>query len=111
MTDPRLTEKDFARAVVDLAKRHGWAVYFTWYRASVNEKRQGYQVSGFPDLVLVRGATKERQARLLFVELKLDGKQPTATQREWLELLGAVHGVGVFLWRPSDWATIMEVLR
>ena len=104
MNDPRLTEKDFARSVVDYAHLRHWLVYFTWYRAGVNERRQGYQVSGFPDLVLVR------PPRLVFAELKVKDNQPTATQKEWLDLLGKVAQVESYLWRETDWSKIMEVL-
>ncbi len=83
--------------------------------------------AGFPDLVLLRGV------RLIFAELKADGKYPTPAQREWLdELRGvgeAVDGavgraqvvvvddpdtpepsVEAYVWRPKDWDEIERVL-
>jgi hypothetical protein len=93
----RVTEKDFAQCVVDLAHLHGWFVYRAW--TSIHSP------AGWPDLTMVRGE------RLVAAELKREGKQPTPAQRRWLDALGAVPSIEVFVWRPSDWAEIVEVLR
>jgi hypothetical protein len=50
---------------------------------------------GFPDEVLVG------RRRMLYRELKQQGKKPTAAQQKWLDRLQALgHDVGV--WRPED---------
>jgi hypothetical protein len=35
----------------------------------------------------------------------------TAAQRRWLDLLEGCPAVEVFVWRPSDWPAVQEVLR
>lgn len=92
---PEQSEADFQRQVLKLAALCGWRAYHTW--TSI------HSAAGFPDLVLVR------QPRVLFVELKRDGRRPTAPQQLWLDDLEAC-GQEVYVWRPSDWQTITEVL-
>jgi hypothetical protein len=53
------------------------------------------------DLVLARRGV------VLHVELKADGKYPTAEQKRW----GTSIGDSYRLWRPKDWDRIMEELR
>jgi hypothetical protein len=51
------------------------------------------------------------QHRLVFAELKLDGKEPTPEQREWLQSLADVGGVEVYLWHlPSDLEEVAETI-
>ena len=61
--------------------------------------------SGFPDTVLVRGT------QLVFAELKMPGKTPSAAQAAWLDALGQVTTVDTHVWYPADLAQILEVLR
>lgn len=74
--------------------------------------------AGFPDLCLAGGPGD----RLLFAELKREGKWPTegrlskgvvprwvAGQREWLQRLEET-GTEVYLWWPSDVADIGTIL-
>ncbi len=56
----------------------------------------GADGAGFPDLCLVRGD------RLLFAELKQDGRYPGPKQREWHEAL-MTSGAYVYVWKPKDW--------
>ena len=60
---------------------------------------------GFPDLVLAR------QGRLIFAELKREGRKPTPPQQGWLEVLATCAGVEVYLWTPADWGEIVRILR
>jgi hypothetical protein len=90
------TEKEFQRAVIDLAERHGWRCYHT------GDSRRSEP--GYPDLTLVRRGV------LVFAELKTEGGKPTAEQRAWLADLEAVPGVTVRLWRPSDWPEVVSLL-
>lgn len=100
------TEKEFAQALVDLARLLHWRVYRTY-----DSRRSP---AGFPDLVLVRNG------RLIFAELKTAKGRLTADQTGWLAALGdverAVDGwvekfVRVYVWRPSDWPQIEQVLK
>lgn len=58
---------------------------------------------GWPDLVLVK------PGRLVFAELKMDGEQLSYEQTVVrLELMNA--GADFHIWRPSDFAQMMDVL-
>lgn len=83
--------------VVDAARLFGWAAYHPFL--SIHSPR------GWPDLALCR------PPRLVLAELKSEKGKTTPDQERWLELLGGCDGVEVFLWRPSDFDTVMEVLR
>ena len=76
--------------------------------------------AGFPDLCLARGG------RVIYAELKREGKRPDAAQMAWAwALIGNEDDEGGFpsamgngavsyrVWRPSDWVSgeIMAVLR
>ena len=54
----------------------------------------GYQ-AGYPDWTIAG------PYGLLFRELKIETKQPTAAQKAWIERLRA-NGQDVDVWRPSD---------
>jgi len=112
LMDKSMSEEDFAGAVVDLALSCGWKVKREppWRPAC----RKHDSAVGFPDLVLVR------DGRLIFAELKAEkAKKPSEAQLEWIDALehhdtrGIMqeHHYGVFVWRPSDWDEIEEVLR
>lgn len=105
---PPLTEKDFQRQVVELAKILGWRVYHPFLSK--------WSERGFPDLTMVR----PRDRRLIFAELKRDKGRLTDAQVEWQELLGALDtrgsganwtSVEVYVWHPADWDAIQECLR
>jgi len=100
-----ISEAAFQRSVEDFAALMGWV-----FRYHVYDARRSNP--GFPDLVLVR------PPRVIFAELK-DAKgrvrkakvgQPPQ-QAEWLEALLQCPGVETYLWRPSDWNQIVEVLK
>jgi hypothetical protein len=91
-----VTEKAFSEQVLTLAKLLGWTHYRVW--VSIRSPR------GFPDLVLVR------PPRLIFAELKSEKGRLTEAQRAWIELLAQVPAVETYVWRPSDWPTILAVL-
>ncbi len=102
----KITERDFQRAVVGLARLHGWRVHHT--RPALNRSGQWQTPiqgdAGFPDLVLARNG------RVIFAELKRTGRRPTLHQRMWLETLAQCDGVEVYLWNPDDWDRIVEIL-
>lgn len=96
---PTMTEKQLQGAVMNLAKLLNWRAYHPWMSVK--------SAAGYPDCTLVRGG------RLIYAELKSEVGQLSAAQREWLEELGAVPGVEVYVWYPRDWHSgeIGRVLR
>ena len=96
---PKSSEKKWRDSIRKQAKTYGWLEYTTQYSFR--------SPAGFPDLVLCHPELK----RLVFAELKLDGKEPTKEQNEWLQTLAKVEGVEVYLWHlPADLSEIAEVL-
>jgi len=96
-TDTLVTEKDFQRTVLELAKLTGWQTYHTF------DSRRSE--AGFPDLVLAR------DGRIIAAELKTESGRVTEAQRDWLTALASCPGVEVFVWRPSDWTAIEQTLK
>lgn len=100
-----MLEKELQRAVVDLARYSGWRVHHT---RTVNMAGGGWTSpgldKGFPDLVLVG------HRRIIFAELKTDRGQTTYEQKGWLDAI-ARAGAECYIWRPRDWAHIVEVLQ
>lgn len=111
-----MTEQEFLRRVIDLAKMTGWRV--AHFRPAMTAKggwitrMDGHY--GFPDLVLVR------PPRLLFAELKVGKNKVTTEQQEWLAALGRCRydpmedvatPIEVFEWRPEQWYGIVKILR
>ena len=90
-----ISEAAFQAQVVQTAELFGWSTFH------VHDMRRS--VPGWPDLVLVR-------ERVLFRELKTDRGRVTPEQQYWLDRLTAA-GQDAGLWRPSDWETIVEVLK
>ena len=110
------TEADFQNTVIELAELHRWRIYHV---ARVKGQLRSETSKGFPDLVLARHyipARSSRRAaglpagRLVFAELKLEGEDPTDEQEIWHALLRSA-GEEMYVWRPSDWREIEEVLR
>lgn len=93
----KMNEKQFLRAVRELAEWFGWRLYHTWNSI--------HSPAGFPDLVLVR------PPRVIFAELKVRGRKPTPAQQEWLNLLGECPQVEVYLWTDDGWDSIVQTLR
>ena len=104
LMEKTMSELDFARAVVDLALSCGWKVKQepVWRATS----RKHDSAVGFPDLVLAR------KGQLIFAELKAERGRVSKAQEEWMaQLRWAGTGVHVYVWKPSDWDEIVEVLR
>jgi hypothetical protein len=100
-----MTEDDFLESIIDLAHVYGWKVFHA--RAARTGKGWRTPVqgdgAGFPDLVLVR-------ERVIFAELKTDKGKLSELQEDWtLALNTAVQEV--YVWHPSDWDRIVEVLK
>ena len=105
--DRRLTEADFLRQVLDLARILGWrSAHFrpAWSGRGWRTPVQG-DGAGFPDLILVR------RERVIAAELKREqGGRVSDDQLLWLRALDAA-GLETAVWRPSDFPAIQETLR
>ncbi len=131
-----ISETAFASQVEDLLQRFGWRWMHmkpAMFRDGVWSSRMNEEGKGFPDYCAVR------PPRLIFAELKGEKGKVTPEQEAWLEDLrrcqnnvisepltlirGAaiirMKGKGitytvkpeVYLWRPSDFEKIAEILR
>jgi hypothetical protein len=118
VTGPQESERQFQRAVVDLAVRYGWMVaHFGDSRREVVDRRTGErkligdrQASGYPDLTLVR------DGRLILAELKSQDGRVRPEQERWLFQLSQLEEtcgeyVEVHVWRPRDWPQIENALK
>lgn len=97
MRQPRawaLSENAFAQQVVDLAHLLGWSVDRPW--------RSVRSPAGFPAVVR---ATPGHP--LMLAERTSDRGTRSPAQRAWLDLLAAVPGIQVVVWRPRDWEAIV----
>lgn len=88
------SEKAFQRAVTDEAERRGWK----WHHQTISKRSK----SGWPDLVLMR-------ERIIFAELKSESGTLEAEQANWRDRIQLAGGEW-YLWRPSMWCEIVEVL-
>jgi hypothetical protein len=93
----RITEKAWQQTVIDAAKALKYRVYHTF------DSRKS--APGFPDLCLIRGE------RLIFAELKAEKGKLSEAQVDWLNDLGLVETVEVYIWRPSDWPNVELILK
>jgi hypothetical protein len=94
--DKFMSEKELSQQVRQLATLKGYSVYHTFLSI--------YSDVGFPDLCLAK------KGRLIFVELKTERGKLSEAQMGWLEILAATGKCDVYLWRPSSWDEICEVL-
>lgn len=102
-----MTETDFQRQVTDLATRLGWL----WLHVRPVGDSQGRWRTptfgplgkGWPDLVLIRKGT------MIFAELKTQKGELSEAQKDVIETLQDT-GRLVYVWRPSDFNLILEVL-
>jgi hypothetical protein len=92
---PMQSEASFQAQVCELAELRGWR----WYH--VPDSR--LCPAGFPDLVLTR------RPHVIFAELKRQDGKVSRQQQTWLDELKAC-GQHVYVWRPSDWDDIVEIL-
>lgn len=109
MIAPDVSERDFQRAVIDLAHTFHWRV--AHFRTAVNPQRGNYMTpvgadgAGWPDLVLVHPGS----GRILFRELKSRSGRITAGQTRWGEWLTACR-LDWKVWRPADMPEIARTL-
>jgi hypothetical protein len=103
-----LSERDFQRAVIDLARTLGWDL-IAHFRPAMNARGHhqtpvGADGAGYPDLHLTH-----RDGREIFAELKSRRGVLTVEQERWLQRLWDC-GHLVYVWRPVDWPDIVEAL-
>lgn len=91
-----MNERAWQEQVVELATYYRWAHFHPY-----DMRRSD---AGWPDLTLVR------PPELIFVELKTEKGRLTPAQESWLHLLAA-SGQRVFVWRPSMFDAIHEILK
>lgn len=91
-----MTEAEFQRNVIDLAKTLGWLVHHD--RGDYRECIGGDP--GFPDLVLAKGG------RVVFLELKSEKGKVTDAQWAWQDQLLGVAWV-VFPWDMQEIAELL----
>lgn len=90
-------ERDFTKAIIDLAMCHRWLVHHTWDSRRTTGK-------GFPDIVMVRGG------KVIWAELKASDKsRRTDSQLAWADALLAA-GADYHLWTPSDMPQIEQII-
>lgn len=90
-----VSEAEWQTRVVDFAEANGWQVYHT--HSSIGSQK------GFPDLVMVRVPT------VAYAELKREDGTATPEQVVWADKLRR-SGQVVYLWRPSHWPVVQQVL-
>lgn len=101
------SERAFQARVIQLARLCGWRVY----HSRPAQYRSGQWATplqgdaGLPDLILCK------PPRLLFAELKREGGRVRPAQAEWIDALSRCNGVEVYLWKPSDWESIVKILQ
>lgn len=96
---PPVAEHTFQQQVIDLARLHGWLAYHPWTSVA--------SAAGFPDTTMVHPVRHE----LLFWELKVDAKQPSAAQTTWLAALQHIQTVDARVLWPTDWPWLTARLQ
>lgn len=101
----RITEAEFTRMVIELARLNGWRVLHLRPARTLRGWRTAVQGDGkgFPDLVLLRDGV------LLIAELKVGNNRLSPQQAAWLAAFRAA-GVAASVWRPSMWDVIEKAL-
>lgn len=101
-----MREADWQGQFLDLAHLMGWRTMHV--RRSIGKNQMWTtttSVIGWPDIVL----WNETQHRIIFAELKSETGKLTSEQVEVLQSL-ARAGQETYVWRPSDFDDIREVL-
>ena len=97
-------ETKFGQRVQDFARKAGWLENHT-YRSRINGAwRTTTTGIGFPDHVFLK------PGRLVVLELKMPGNQPTPEQVRWIEWFDSVPGCQARVVWPADWPWIVTAL-
>ena len=102
-----VSEQDLFNQILDLAHIYHWRC--AHFRPAMTERGWRTAVAGdgagYPDLCMVR------LTRVLYAELKSEKGKVTEEQQEWLDALKQTGKVEVYVWRPSDFYEIAEILK
>lgn len=98
-----VSEAAFQATVIEYVRLLGYLVYHT------HDSR--HSEAGFPDLMIAGPVRAEGRGRCIFAELKSERGQLSEAQRTWLAVLRDCPGAEVYLWKPSSWSEIEEVLK
>ena len=93
-------EKDFQERVCHLARLYHWRIY------SIPDSRR-VSMAGYPDLTM----WNVQQKRLIFAELKREKGKVSESQKIVLSELGQLIQCEVYVWRPSDWDSIIDIMK
>lgn len=105
-----MRERPFTNEVIALARDHNWDVFHIHDQDSYENYRKIATGAGYPDLIMYR--TDQRgETSMIVAELKTDADNSAVrpNQEEWLRAYEQF--VPTFVWRPSDWPEIQQVLR
>lgn len=92
-------DRDWLRAVKQSLKAHGWLVHHVFGGKG--------QDAGFPDIV----AVNERTGRHIVAELKTETGKVTEVQARWLRAFAQDRLADVYVWRPSDYHELLDVIE
>lgn len=110
MSKPPISEAEFLRQVIALARLRGYLVFHARPARTASGWRTPTQGDvGFPDICAVK-LCPDSPGRILFLELKSEGGKLTPAQRLWIASLQAA-GVEAGVVRPSDWPSIEKLLE
>ena len=103
-------ERPFTNEVIRYAREHRWTVFHIHDQDSYENYRKIASGGGFPDLILHRFDILGKPS-MIVAELKTDADYSIVkpSQEPWLEAYGQF--IPTFVWRPSDWPQIEQVLR
>lgn len=103
-TPPAMTEAQWQRQVIDIARRLGWEVF--------HERFSYGSEPGHPDLQLWRpeGFQGKPGRSVIYAELKRETGKLTAAQEVRVASLLA-SGTPCFVWRPSQFDEMLEELE
>lgn len=100
-------ERYFVTEIAKEAQNRGCLVH---HHDTRNPRNAWLIGPGFPDLVITK--KMKRKGRYInvtiWVECKTERGYPTVVQVKWLDTLPKSR---TFLWRPSDWKEIIEILN
>ena len=101
-----MTEKDFQKIVIIIAKASGWLVHHPLPSLNKRGVWATHELGdhGFPDLVLAHPS-----GRVIFAELKSEKGKVSPLQHRWITVLE--QALVVHVWRPADLDWITKYLR
>ena len=112
-----LSETEFTRRVIKLARLNGWRVLHIRPGRTIRKDPATGEVKtdwrtpiqgdgkGFPDLLMLR------DDRMVVAELKVGKGKKTPEQVAWLQAFVLAGVQDVFTWFPGEWEEIEAILR